>query len=232
MLPSGIQAISFDCSMTLLEDQWDPARFAMECAEQVGLPVDRDSHGPIYRSLLRRGWPEFRERNLTRDSKLCDSWWDDLTLDWIRESGLDHLQHDQVMSVARARLLDPTDVFRVFADTLPALRGLKAQGIRLAVLSNWDNSLHRVIESHGLSEYFEVVIASLEEGVEKPEPLIFEILLERLGCRADQVLHVGDNPLDDFQGARGAGLHGRIIDRSSPSPEGIYISSLTDLLEK
>ena len=79
-------------------------------------------------------------------------------------------------------------------------------GVRMAIVSNWDNSLHRTLRMFGLTEYFEHVVASLEEGVEKPEARIFQIALERAGVEPGDALHVGDNPIDDWQGAKNVGM--------------------------
>ena len=91
---------------------------------------------------------------------------------------------------------------------------LKLAGYSLAVISNWDRSLPWVLDMYGLTGYFDMALASLVEGVEKPDPRLFEIALEKLGARADETIHVGDNPIDDVQGARSAGIHAVLLDRT------------------
>ncbi|HXH61298.1 MAG TPA: HAD-IA family hydrolase, partial [Fimbriimonadaceae bacterium] len=97
--------------------------------------------------------------------------------------------------------------------------------------SNWDNSLHRTLEMHDLTRYFDAVVASLEEGVEKPDPRIFQIALERLGVPPESALHVGDNPVDDWQGAKSAGIKALVIDRDNETQSDILINSLHQLAE-
>lgn len=216
--------------MTLLEDNWDSSRFAAECAEQCGVEFDRERGIDLYTSMVRRAWPEFRELNLTRDAATCDRFWNDLTRRWLSELGIT-ADVAPIMAHARQRLFSAGgDVFRKYPDTESTLIELKKRGYKLAVLSNWDQSLHRVLAAQDLTQYFDVVIASLEEGVEKPEPLIFEILLDKLGVPAADVLHVGDNPLDDYHGAKSAGMEARILDHSLTESEGAYIHRLGALL--
>jgi putative hydrolase of the HAD superfamily len=103
--------------------------------------------------------------------------------------------------------------WRVYDDVVPGLSALAAGGVRVAVVSNWDERLPRVLEELGLAPRFAAIVVSSEVGVEKPHPRIFEIALERLGVRAESALHVGDAALEDVEGARGAGLHALRLDR-------------------
>lgn len=216
--------------MTLLEDNWDSSQFAAQCAEACGVEFDREAGIALYTSMVRRAWPEFLELNKTRDGVVCDRFWDDLTRRWLSELGVS-ADVPAIMAHARRRLFgELNDVFRIYPDTVATLVELKARGYRLAVLSNWDQSLHRILRAQGLTDYFEVVIASLEEGVEKPEPLIFEILLDRLKLEAHQVLHVGDNPVDDVYGAQQAGLSAILLDHARTESEPGVIHRLGALL--
>lgn len=81
-------------------------------------------------------------------------------------------------------------------------------GLRLAVVSNWDIGLARVLHTLELDV---PVVTSAEAGAAKPEPRIFELALQRIGARPDRAVHVGDSA-DDEEGARRAGL------RFEPAP--------------
>ena len=94
----------------------------------------------------------------------------------------------------------------------PALDQLHAQGVKLAVASNANGTVLRVFDRLGLTRYFDTIGDSHLEGVEKPNPRFFEILLERTGSRADATLHVGDMYHIDVVGARRAGLRALMLD--------------------
>jgi putative hydrolase of the HAD superfamily len=64
----------------------------------------------------------------------------------------------------------------------------------------------------GLLGYFETVLDSHEEGVEKPDPRIFRAAMERTGARAETSLYVGDFYHIDVTGARAAGMEAVLID--------------------
>ena len=118
--------------------------------------------------------------------------------------------------------------FSLYPDVLPAL-DLLAGRVKLGVLSNWDYSLHRILRMLGIYDRFDVVVASLEEGPEKPDPRLFGIILERLGSTASTTLHVGDDAIDDLEGARSSGLSAVLIDRSRPDTLPPFVNTLTAL---
>ena len=52
------------------------------------------------------------------------------------------------------------------------------------------------------------------EGVEKPNPRIYEIALERAGNISPQeVLHIGDSMRKDYEPAKSIGMHALLLDR-------------------
>lgn len=101
-----------------------------------------------------------------------------------------------------------------FDDALPAVAALRRRGLRLAVVSNWDSRLTRILEEHGLRARFDAVVISAEVGWRKPHPAIFRRTLDALGVAPGEVLHVGDSVGDDVEGARAAGVRPVLLDRA------------------
>jgi putative hydrolase of the HAD superfamily len=95
--------------------------------------------------------------------------------------------------------------FSALPGTEEVLRGLRARGLRLAVVANWDYSLGGILAAIGLADYFDTILSSAEAGAEKPSPDIFRLALERLGSSPRRAVHVGDERVDE-DGARAAGL--------------------------
>jgi putative hydrolase of the HAD superfamily len=93
-----------------------------------------------------------------------------------------------------------------------ALDGVAALGLRRAVVSNSDGRAERHLTDCGMREGLEFVVDSQIEGVEKPDPRIFRIALDRLGVAAARALYVGDIRSVDEAGARAAGMHFVLID--------------------
>lgn len=107
--------------------------------------------------------------------------------------------------------------FSVYPEVEEVLAALRARGARLAVVSNWDVSLHDVLVRLGLRPLLDAVLTSAEEGVAKPDPELFHRALARLGARPGEAVHVGDSPALDLAGARAAGIEGVLLDRSRPT---------------
>ncbi|MGI8421510.1 MAG: HAD family hydrolase [Gaiellaceae bacterium] len=95
-------------------------------------------------------------------------------------------------------------VFRPLPGVVEALARLRARGLALAVVSNWDESLREKLPPLGI----DVVVSSAEVGAPKPDPAIFRVALERLGVTASRALHIGDSASDEA-GARAAGMRFR-----------------------
>jgi putative hydrolase of the HAD superfamily len=122
--------------------------------------------------------------------------------------------------------------FRPYPEVPGVLARLRADGARLAVVSNWDVSLHDVLERTGLRRLVDAVVISAELGVAKPDPAIFRTALERVGAGADGALHVGDSLEADIAGARAAGLQAVLVLREGGgAPDGVRtVSSLAELI--
>jgi putative hydrolase of the HAD superfamily len=120
--------------------------------------------------------------------------------------------------------------FVAYPDAAPALRRLRAAGIRLVVVSNWDVSLHERLAETGLAPLVDGAIASAETGAAKPDPAIFARALAMAGANAAESWHVGDSPDADVAGARAAGLHPVLLVRQGDAPAGVrVIRSLAEL---
>lgn len=126
--------------------------------------------------------------------------------------------------VSVAELMDSI-VFEAYADAGPALDRLRADGVRLVCVSNWDCGLGAVLERVGLASRFDGIVASALAGARKPDPAIFAPALEIAGCSATEAIHVGDT-IDDVEGARGAGIEVLRITRAGSGGD---IDSLAQL---
>ena len=120
----------------------------------------------------------------------------------------------------------------LYPDVLPALEQLRAR-YRLFTASNGNADLVKI----GIAHLFERTIAARHVGALKPDPAIFYKVIEGTDLQAHDVVYVGDDPLLDVEGARGAGMQAIWIDRQGVewptqiAPAAYTIRSLTQLLE-
>ena len=97
----------------------------------------------------------------------------------------------------------------LFEDVHPVLTVLSA-GLPLVALSNGNADVRRA----GLGAYFKVALHAREFGVGKPDRRFFDAAADALGVPAGQVLHIGDDPLLDVQGAQQAGMQTVWVNRN------------------
>eukprot|EP00798_Chlamydomonas_sp_ICE-L_P001015 gene1015-3849_t len=90
--------------------------------------------------------------------------------------------------------------------SVTALNKLKRAGIKLAVVSNFDTRLRRILAGLHVDHLFDAICVSAEIGAEKPNPRIFEAALKQLGLEASEVVHFGDDRRNDVWGARDVGI--------------------------
>lgn len=120
------------------------------------------------------------------------------------------------------------------AEVPPALERLRQGGRRLAVLSNANGTVSRAFARLGLARYFDHILDSWVEKIEKPDPRFFTRALERAAADPATTLHVGDLYHVDVQGARAAGIEGWLFDVAGLYPEADCprVDSLTALADR
>ena len=95
---------------------------------------------------------------------------------------------------------------------LDALALVRRAGARAAAISNSNGTARSMLKAVGLGPYLEFVVDSGEVGVEKPNPRIFELALERAGAAASEAAYIGDFYSIDVRGAGAAGLRPVLLD--------------------
>lgn len=106
----------------------------------------------------------------------------------------------------------------VYPDVVSTLDALALRGFTLAVVSNWDSHLPRLLEGLGLVDRFATLAVSAIEETGKPGSAIFHRACARTGVAPSEALHVGDSLAEDYEGARAAGLAAVLLDRHGLHP--------------
>ena len=105
--------------------------------------------------------------------------------------------------------------WRVAEGAGECIDALRASGVRVGLVSNWDNRLRGLLSVLELQWRFDTLLISGEVQMEKPDARIFDAACRRLGVPHAHLLHIGDSRRADLVGARGAGceawLYGRDV---------------------
>lgn len=122
-----------------------------------------------------------------------------------REAGYDESMAQEAFDVFyRAR-----NTVSLYREVLPTLDRLHGR-YRLFTLTNGNADLTAI----GLKRYFDGTFAARDVGALKPHPAAFQRVLDHAGIEPGEVLHVGDDPIADVQGARNVGMQAAWLNRT------------------
>jgi HAD superfamily hydrolase (TIGR01509 family) len=200
------RALLFDAGNTLVF--LDYARLASAVAEALHLPLTEAGlrrHAAAAALAMEQGRLTDRERGSVYLLTLFE-------LAGVPATRIEELKSALLDLHQRAHLWGATA-----PGTRAALERLRDAGFRLAVISNSDGRAASALEAARLRDLFEFVIDSGEVGVEKPDPRIFRLALDRLGLDAGETMYVGDLYEVDAIGARSAGIEPVLLD-----PDGVH----------
>jgi len=228
-----IDTVFFDAAGTLIEVAEPVGETYARAARAAGVAADADALGAAFRAAFVAAPPLAFPGAAPGAIRLLErEWWRERVLDTFAMAGVD-APADRLDRAFRTAFdhFARGAAWRVFADVAPALAALRARGLRLAVVSNFDARLRTILRDVGLRGALDHVVVSSECGAAKPDRRIFAAALRASGARADSTLHVGDSLELDVVGARAAGLAALRIDRSQP-PAGGSIASLAEVAER
>lgn len=95
----------------------------------------------------------------------------------------------------------------IFPNSERLLKELKKRGYLVGVITNGPSYLqNHKMDTSGLRPYCDIVVVSGDVGVHKPDSALFTYTADKLGVRADECIYVGDHPVNDIEGALGAGM--------------------------
>lgn len=124
------------------------------------------------------------------------------------------------------------DAWRCEPETAEVLAALAARGHVLGIASNFDRRLRGLVDNLSVLRLVRFLVLSSEVGWRKPAPAFFAEMCHQAGSPPEQVLYVGDDPINDYKGARAAGVQAVLLDPDAESglPSEVCIPSLNQLL--
>jgi HAD superfamily hydrolase (TIGR01549 family) len=161
---------------------------------------------------------------------------------WVQRVRTDRTD-DTAAAAALAAMFDRmSDTVIPYAETMPVLTALQQRGYRIGILSHvpWPGDVcRRWYVRHGLAHLVDFYSLSSDVGWIKPNPRHFTHALAQANCAPGDILHIGDHPWRDVEGAKAAGfatalrLTQGIYDEAHLTSCGAdhVILRLTDLLE-
>jgi HAD superfamily hydrolase (TIGR01549 family) len=136
--------------------------------------------------------------------------WIRFTEDIVRGMGGEGADCRQAAEAITAGWLH-SENFELYEDVLPVLELLRAEGLKIGLVSNTSRDLDAFVRHHALD--VDAWVSSGVHGKVKPSPTIFRAVLELLDVLPDAAVMVGDSPEDDVAGAEAIGIRAFLLDR-------------------
>lgn len=228
-MPKKIDVVSFDVWDTIL----DLKPFHLKIAEKIASYTSRE-YERVYLELEEnyRILKDYRRRRMLRFDDLINHCLEisskilDISVEVIKKCVT------KAVLEVDSRLLAIEDVHNILSELIRS-------GRRLVTVGNlifWPGSYNRILlEKTGLTEYFSLQVYADEVKVSKPDKEIFLKVCDGLHVLPENVLHVGDNRIEDFDGALSAGMNAvwinpKMNSNISEEGEGVAIKSIKYLI--
>jgi len=201
-------AVLFDAVGTLIVLREPVGETYARFAVGLGLRVAPDVlQAEFARQLHRRRAPVFPDAAVERRPALELAWWRELVRDVLLAAapGAPLRGFDTVFAALYAHY-GGAAAWTAAPGARQLLGDLRARGLRLAVVSNFDHRLHEVLRQLALRPLLEAVVLPGDAGAAKPDAAIFHFALRLLAVAPAAALYVGDDPEEDIAAARAAGM--------------------------
>ncbi len=234
MSPSPIKAIFFDAVGTLFDIKGSVGHVYLSYATKYGVPDTPEmveSLNTAFKETMKTMPAPIFSVERPEKLKQCERlWWFDVVHAVFYRVGMFE-QFDDFFDEVFDAFGDATH-WELFPETRDVLTKLKARGFELGIISNFDSRFFQVVRELNLQQFFDSVTISSLAGSAKPASKIFTYAMEQHMLESTEVLHVGDHPIEDVEGARKAGLHAVLIGRfGMVSYDAHRLPSLVSLLD-
>jgi putative hydrolase of the HAD superfamily len=206
------RAVFFDAGHTLLYAHPDLGTVYAEATASFGVRLAPERYAETFVPVFQETTRIYSGTSTASDAQDYAMWRDITRRIYDRLPPLAGVPFDGWFETLYRRFGSP-EVWRFYDDVETVLRDLRARGLKIGVVSNWDTRLKTISDGLGLTPLVDFIVISAEVGVRKPDPGIFRMALDRAGVRPEEAIHVGDLLEEDVLGAQRAGVRAVLIDR-------------------
>ncbi|XP_015256486.1 PREDICTED: haloacid dehalogenase-like hydrolase domain-containing protein 3 [Cyprinodon variegatus] len=234
MRGSPLRWVLWDVKDTLLKVRGSVGLLYSKEAEEWGLSLQPAEVNAAFRETYRRYSSRYMNYGISQGLN-AQTWWTGVVRDTLSQCGVKDPALANTMATKLYHDFCNAENWEVFPDSQTVLARCSSLGLKLGVVSNFDNRLEEILRSCGLLSHFSFVVTSEGAGVAKPNPAIFHQALQKCGTSADRVAHIGDHYEYDYLASRSVGIHGFLLDRDNTHkdkgdvPQEHRIVSLDDL---
>ncbi|KAJ8738066.1 hypothetical protein PYW08_000661 [Mythimna loreyi] len=208
---SKIKLITFDVTNTLLKFKVPAWQYYVMVAQDHGFKGTPEDVKTKFKVSFKHMWEE--HPNFGKKSIKWEDWWSQVVIMTLRDylpsnAKLDIIAHKLIEEFKTDRCWACVDGGHKLIDHFRTL-GIPAVG----VISNFDPRLYDILQNVGLYKNFDFIVTSYESGYSKPDERIFKSAIDKCATTvsASEALHIGDDVVKDYEGARKAGWHALLV---------------------
>jgi putative hydrolase of the HAD superfamily len=206
-----IRAILFDAGGTLIYPAAPVGETYARLARRHGVKLEAEATTSAFRLAMKNASP--RPKGGVPSTGNDRPWWKQVVKNSMADPAfVASPQFEEFFEEAYLYYAKP-EAWGVYPEVMEVLESLRDHPLELAVLSNWDDRLHPVLDGHGLGEFLPRRFISAELGWEKPDPAIYRHVAESLRLAPAHLLSVGDDKVNDFDAPRKAGWQAIHVER-------------------
>ena len=230
-----IEIVFFDAGETLLRPHPSFSELFSQTARSYGVVISAEQVHEVQSELAPHlvdlsedvEGEELRYEGSSLSEEGSERFWMHLYRRLLKELGVE----DEGLARRLFETFSSSASYKLFDDVLPTLNAIDEAGYRMGLISNFERWLEEMLVELDVGHHFEPAIISGIEGVEKPDPAIYELALEKAGVAPENAVHVGDSPGMDVEPAASIGIQGILIDRSDRYKESEHtrVTSLEEI---
>lgn len=218
-LPSHSQpkVIFFDAMGTLFDLKTSVGEIYQQYASQSGVQVEAEAIQQAFINSFKSVSPlAFSPQELTLIKEQEFNWWKQVVAITFKQLGVfeNFVNFDSFFEEIYY-FFGTKEPWYLFPDTVDSLRRWRDRDLELGIISNFDSRLLELLNLLDLDQFFTSITISSQAGFAKPDPNIFQIALSKHNLTAEQAWHIGDSPIEDYAGAKKAGLKAFCLNRSA-----------------
>jgi putative hydrolase of the HAD superfamily len=107
------------------------------------------------------------------------------------------------------------------SDAVEVLSRLKSSGYKIGLISNCSGEPPILWPGTPFAPFFDVAIFSSTAGLQKPDPQIFLLAMQRLGVEPPECLYVGDGDSNEITAAANVGMYPVLIRADGEDSDGV-----------
>ena len=223
---SGVRAVLFDAVGTLIRPEPAVAEAYWQAGRQFGSVLRQDEIAARFRTAFATHFgPRHDSPTSTSEADERRRWHRVVAEVFVDVPGSGGELFDTLWNhFAQSRN------WVVFSDVVETWRELSERGVTIGIASNFDERLRAICRGLDPLSQCERLFHSSRIGFAKPRREFFRAIERELGLAPHQLLLVGDDGENDFAGARNAGWHALLLDRSGCGGGESSIAVLGELL--